>query len=421
MALTIIGVAIATVLLVILGLNFVPPEKKVQEPIRHDGGVDDPQFLREMGTLLGPPILQGNTVQALQNGDEIFPSMLEAIRGAKRTITFETYIYWSGDIGKEFADALVERAGSGVRVHVLLDWAGSLKMEDKLLDQMEDGGVEIERFHPLHWYHLARVNNRTHRKLLVVDGVIAFTGGVGVADHWLGRAQDPDHWRDSHFRFEGPVVAQAQSVFNDNWIKARGQVLRGDGYFPATSEAGDVPAQMFSSAPSGGSESMHLMYLMAIAAAEQSIDLAASYFVPDKFVIDGLVAARKRGVAIRIIVPGEHIDSDTVRHASRRTWGPLLEANVEIHQFEPTMFHCKVLIIDRWLVSVGSTNFDNRSFRLNAEASLNLYNRDFASSMTAVFEADLERSRQITYAEWKRRPLSDKLREIVVIPLLSQL
>ena len=195
MALTIIGVAIATVLLVILGLNVVPPEKKVQEPIRHDGGVDDPQFLREMGTLLGPPILQGNTVQALQNGDEIFPSMLEAIRGAKRTITFETYIYWSGDIGKEFADALVERAGSGVRVHVLLDWAGSLKMEDKLLDQMEDGGVEIERFHPLHWYHLARVNNRTHRKLLVVDGVIAFTGGVGVADHWLGRAQDPDHWR----------------------------------------------------------------------------------------------------------------------------------------------------------------------------------------------------------------------------------
>ena len=421
MILTVLGVAAVTIVLVVIGLNFVPPEKKVQQPMRHDCSVGDPQFLREMGTLLGPPVLAGNQVEALQNGDEIFPAMLAAIRSAKRSITFETYIYWSGNIGKEFADALVERAGAGVRVHVLLDWAGSLKMEDRLLDQMTKAGIEIERFHPLHWYHLARLNNRTHRKILVIDGRIGFTGGVGVADHWLGHAQDPQHWRDSHFRFEGPVVAQAQSVFNDNWIKATGEVLRGDAYFPAIDEAGDVPGQMFSSAPSGGSESMHLMYLLAIAAAERSIDLAASYFVPDQLVVDGLVAARQRGVAIRIIVPGKHIDSDTVHHASRRAWGPLLEAGIVIRSFEPTMFHCKVLIVDRWLVSVGSTNFDNRSFRLNAEASLNLYDQTFARHMTKVFEGDLERSREITFEEWKRRPLIDRIRETLVVPLLSQL
>jgi cardiolipin synthase len=421
MMLTVLGVAAATIVLVVLALNFVPPEKKVQKQVRHFGGVDDPQFLREMGTLLGPPILGGNTVKALQNGDEIFPAMLEAIRGARRTITFETYIYWSGSIGKEFADALVERARAGVRVHVLLDWAGSLKMEDSLLDQMADAGVEIERFHPLHWYHLARLNNRTHRKLLVVDGTVGFTGGVGGADHWLGHAQDPEHWRDSHFRFEGPVVAQAQSVFNDNWIKATGEVLRGDGYFPAIRETGEAPAQLFSSSPSGGSDSMHLMYLMAIAAAERSIDLAASYFVPDQLVIDALLHARHRGIEVRVIVPGEHIDSDTVRHASRRSWGPLLEAGVRIATFEPAMFHCKVLIVDQWLVSVGSTNFDNRSFRLNAEASLNVYDRGLAVALTETFEADLARCREVTFAEWTRRPLLDRIREIIVVPLRSQL
>jgi cardiolipin synthase len=421
MLLTILGVALATVVLVILGLNFMPPEKKVQQPIRHDGGADDPQFMREMGALLGPPLLAGNTVEALQNGDEIFPSMLEAIRGARRSVTFETYIYWSGEIGKEFAQALSERAGAGVKVHVLLDWAGSLKMEDRLLDGMREAGVVIERFHPLHWYHLARLNNRTHRKILVVDGRVAFTGGVGVADHWLGHAQDPDHWRDAHFRFEGPVVAQAQSVFNDNWIKATGEVLRGDAYFPALEPAGDVPAQMFASSPSGGSESMHLMFLMAIAAAERTIDLAASYFVPDQLIIDALLGARRRGVAIRIITPGEHIDSDTVKHASRRYWGDLLQEGVEIHEFEPTMFHCKVFIVDHWLVSVGSTNFDVRSFRLNAEASLNTYDGAFAEHMTEVFEQDLTRCRRITHAEWKRRPLWDRFRERLVIPLYSQL
>ena len=230
--------------------------------------------------------------------------MLAAIRGAQTSITFETYIYWSGDIGREFADALAERARHGVKVHALLAWVGSAKVEDKLIEAMTAAGVQIRKFHPPHWSNLGRVNNRTHRKLLVVDGRIGFTGGVGIAPHWTGNAQDPAHWRDSHFQVEGPVVAQMQSVFIDNWIKVTGDVLHGPDYFGELAPMGPGLAQIFSSSPSGGSESMQLMYLLAITAATRSIDLAAAYFVPDELVSRAVVEAMQRGVKLRIVVPG---------------------------------------------------------------------------------------------------------------------
>jgi len=277
------------------------------------------------------------------------------------------------------------------------------------------------RLLPLHWYTLGRVNNRTHRKLLVVDGRIGFTGGVGIADQWSGHAQDPDHWRDSHFRIEGPAVAQMQAAFNDNWIKTTGEVLNGPAYFPELRLLGDVDAHLFIASPSGGSESMHLMYLMAIAASGQSIDLAASYFVPDELIVQALLVARKRGVRIRILLPGPHIDSDAVRLASRAGWEDLLLAGVEISEYQPTMLHTKMLIVDRELVSVGSTNFDIRSFRLNDEASLNLYDRAFAEDMTAIFENDLRHSTLYTHQMWQQRPLKEKLMEKFVLPLKSQL
>ena len=235
--------------------------------------------------------------------------------------------------------------------------------------------MRVERYRPLHWYNLGRMNNRTHRKLLVVDGRVAFTGGVGIADHWQGDAEDPDHWRDMHFRIEGPVVAQFQAAFNDNWIKTTGEVLERRRSFPAAGPRGGQDAHLFISSPAGGSDSMHLMYLMALAAAERTIDLAASYFVPDALIDEALLAARGRGVRVRILVPGPHIDSDVVRLASRARWGPLLQAGVEIYEYQPTMMHSKLLIVDGEMVSVGSTNFDIRSFRLNDEASLNVYDR----------------------------------------------
>ncbi|HYM86615.1 MAG TPA: phospholipase D-like domain-containing protein [Pseudoxanthomonas sp.] len=421
MVVAVVVTALATLLVVVVCLNFATPEKKLEQPIAHRYGITDPAFEREMGVLLGPAIVGGNRVTALQNGDEIFPAMLRAIAGAKTSITFETYIYWSGQIGQEFTRALIERAHAGVPVNVIIDWAGSIKMEARQLQEMEDAGVRLQRYRPLHWYTLARINNRTHRKLLVVDGRVGFTGGVGIADQWSGKAQDPEHWRDIHFRVEGPAVAQMQAAFNDNWIKTTGGILNGEAYFPALAPVGTVDAHVFTASPAGGSESMHLMYLMAVAAARHSIDLEAAYFVPDELIVRALLEARRRGVRIRILLPGVHIDSDVVRLASRAQWGPLLLAGVEIHEYTPTMLHNKMLIVDRALVSVGSTNFDIRSFRLNDEASLNLYDADFAQAMTAVFEDDLAHAKRYTIEKWKARPLKEKLFEKVVLPFKSQL
>ena len=418
---TIVITALLTLLAVVLAMNFATPEKKLERKIEHRYAVSDPQFERELGVLLGPAILPGNTVKDLENGDEIFPAMLEAIRGARTNINFETYIYWSGEIGKQFADALAERARAGVKVNMLVDWAGSIKMDDELLKEMEDAGVAIHKYRPLKWYNLGRLNNRTHRKLLIVDGRVAFTGGVGIADAWTGHAQDPEHWRDLHFRIEGPVVSQFQAAFNDNWIKTTGVVLNGVEYFPALSATGGMDAHLFIASPAGGSESMHLMYLMAIAAAERSIDLQAAYFVPDDLIMKALVSAKHRGVRIRVTVPGKHIDSTTVKLASKAHWGELLKAGIEVYEYQPTMMHNKMLIVDGLMVSVGSTNFDVRSFRLNDEASLNVYNREFATRMTAVFEDDLKPTVRYTYEMWKARPWKQKFMEKFVLPLKSQL
>lgn len=411
----------ATLIVVLVVINFRTPEKRVQHQVRHLYGVADPQFEREMGTLLGPAIVPGNKITALQNGDEIFPAMLGAIRAAKSTINFETYIYWSGRTGEEFARALAERARAGVKVHLMLDWLGSEKMSPQLLREMRDAGVEIERYHALHWYSLGKLNNRTHRKVLIVDGETSFTGGVGIADEWTGHAQDPDHWRDIHFQIEGPVVAQFQAAFLDNWIKTTGRVLNGDTYFPQTAGAGELKMHMFMSSPAGGSESMRLMYLMAITAAEQSIDVEAAYFIPDDLMTRELIKARSRGVRIRILLPDKHLDSETVRIATKRAWGPLLKNGVEIHEYEPTMLHCKMLIFDHYMVSVGSTNFDMRSFELNDEASLNVYDADFARRMTDVFEEDLKASTPYDFSRWQQRPWAEKMAEILLVPIRSQL
>jgi cardiolipin synthase len=408
---TIVISVVSTLLVVFVALNLTTGEKRVKEKLEHRYSIRDAQFQRSMGLLLGPVIVPGNRFTTLLNGDEIFPSMLQAIKGAQKSINFETYIYWSGDIGKAFADALSQRARAGVKVHVLLDWLGSSKMDPALLSEMRDAGVEIQRYHEPRWYNLAKLNNRTHRKILVVDGRVGFTGGVGIAPEWTGHAQDPQHWRDSHFRAEGPVVAQMQAVFDDNWVKATGEVLDGLDYFPVLAPTGDGSGQMFASSPSGGSESMQLMYLLIITAAEHSIELSSSYFVPDRLTRDTLVAALHRGVRVRIITPGPHIDSETVRRASRALWGDLLEAGAEIYEYQPTMFHCKVLVADGLVASVGSTNFDDRSFRLNDEASLNIYDAAFAAHQVEVFERDLKSSRRISVDEWRNRPLAEKLWE----------
>ena len=416
-----ISVAVVTAAGLLLVLNFSAGEKEINQQLTRLYSANDPQFMRAMGGLLGPGIVGGNQVQELLNGDQIFPSMLQSIRSAKKTITFETYIYWSGGIGSQFADALAERARAGVKIHVLLDWVGSGKMDDALLKQIETAGVDVRKFHKPAWYNLARLNNRTHRKLLIVDGTVGFTGGVGIAPMWEGAAQDADHWRDSHFRVAGPVVAQMQTTFMDNWIKVSGQVLHGDAYFPKLEAAGTSPAQMFFSSPSSGSNNMALMYHMALTAAEKTVDLSMAYFVPDALSQQILISAVRRGVRVRLITPGPITDTKTVRAASRQTWGPLLAAGAEIYEYQPTMYHCKVMIVDNFMVSVGSTNFDSRSFRLNDEANLNIYDSAVATRQTAIFEDDLNKSRRVTFEEWTNRPLMKKAKDWLASVLSSQL
>ena len=386
--------------------------------------ISEPQFARTMGSLLGPPIIDGNAVTTLQNGDEIFPAMLEAIRSAQKTITFETFVYWSGTIGAEFSRALAERAQAGVKVHVIIDAVGGSKMEDEYVDEMKNAGVELELYKPLRWNEIGgahKLNYRTHRKLLITDGRTGFTGGVGIADEWRGNAHSPEHWRDNHYRIAGPVVGQLQAAFVDNWIQATGVVLDGVDYFPLIEPAGTIRAQVFKSSAAGGHESMQLMYLMAIAAASHNVRLASAYFVPDDMTVQSLRDARGRGVNVQLIVPGPLIDAKSVRRASRARWGPMLAVGVEIYEYQPTMFHAKLMIIDDRWVSIGSANLDDRSFKLNDEANLNVLDREIALEQIRIFEDDLEHSKRITYEQWQARPWREKVLERLASLLGSQM
>ena len=347
--------------------------------------------------------------------------MLKAIRKSQRTITLETYIYWSGQVGAEFAQALGERAAAGVKVHLLLDWVGSGSMSRDLLDSMKSQGVQILKYHPLRWYNFSRLNNRTHRKILVADGRIGFTGGVGIADPWLGNAQDSDHWRDSHYQIEGPAVAQLQAAFMDNWMKASGEVLHGEDYFPEPTMPGDVLAQVFKSSSGEGSESVRLMYLLSIASARKSLRIAAAYFIPDDLSIDTIVAALRRGVTVEIVVPGMKTDSRMAEKASRSRWGALLREGAVIYEYQPTMYHCKLMVVDDLWVSVGSTNFDSRSFRLNDEANLNVFDSTFARGEVEGFERDKGRSLRVTLQDWESRPWTEKAKANLAGLLRSQL
>ena len=417
----ILGTILVTSFVTIIVHNLSSGERKIRYELNGVYAPHEDGFVRVLGHLLGPPLEAGNLVRPLLNGDEIFPAMLAAVRSAQKSINLETYIYWSGKIGREFAEVLAERSRVGVKVHVLLDWFGSSKLDSTAISEMEGAGVQIERYHPPGWSNLWRLNQRTHRKILVVDGRVGFIGGAGIADVWLGNADHIDHWRDSHFQVEGPVVAQLQAAFTDNWLKTRAEVLYQKDYFPPLEKVGPSRAQVFRSSPREGSGSVRLMYLLSIAAARQRILLANSYFVPDSQLIEALVNAQKRGVRVEIIVPGPVTDVEIVRRASRARWEKLLAAGIEIYEYQPTMYHCKVFVVDDEWVSVGSTNFDNRSFRLNDEANLNVIDRELAAHQAEAFENDKRSSRRISLEAWRGRPWREKVIEWLAAQIRGQL
>lgn len=410
----------ATVAITLLTLNLSLGNKQIDAPLQRLHAVGSQEFQQAMGAVVTPRLVPGNTVQALLNGAEIFPAMLTAIGSAQKTITLESYIYWSGVVGKEFADALQERSRQGVKVKVLLDWFGS-HLDEPLIERMRASSIDVRRYNPLAWRNLQRMNHRTHRRLMVVDGSTGFIGGAGLSDKWSGNAQDPQHWSDTHFQVRGPVVTQMQSAFIDNWIATTGEVLHSLDYLPQTKSEGPALAHLFSSSPGGGARSVQLMYLMAMTAASESIDLSAAYFVPDEVARQTLLAALQRGVRLRILMPGPHMDNGVVRRASRAKWGDLLQAGAELYEYQPTMFHCKVMVVDGLWTSVGSTNFDSRSFSINDEANLNVHDAAFANAQIAVFEQDLAQSRRVTLDEWTQRPWWTRSLDAAAALLDSQL
>ncbi|WP_457939272.1 phospholipase D-like domain-containing protein [Mesorhizobium sp. 10J20-29] len=419
--LLICAAAAAGVVLVLVIQNLIPANKMLQHPVPSQMQSSDPAFARTMSAQSNGAALGANSIDTLVNGDEIFSAMLEAITAARSTINFETYIYWSGEIGLTFAEALAERSRSGVEVRLLVDWAGSIPFDQKLIDLMTGAGVSFHRYRPIRWYTIDRVNNRTHRKLLIVDGKVGFTGGVGIADKWRGNARNTDEWRDTHYRIAGPVVASLQSAFSENWLETTGEVIQGQKFFPDPEPAGDVPAQVVLSSQPEGSRALHQLMLLAISAAESHIRIGMAYFVPDDVMLLQLIEARKRGVEIDIVVPNGNTDVPMVRHSSRYFWGDLLAAGIRIHEFQPTMYHPKLLIVDRAWVCFGSANMDERSLRLNDEANLNVYHEGFADRQIEVFEDDLKRARQISLEEWRSRPISQKLGDWFASLFRSQL
>jgi len=379
--------------------------------MKHQFGVRDVAFLQTMYALTGAPIAGGNCVELLKNGVQIFPSMLSAIRGAKKTINLEFYIYWDGEIGRHFAEALAERARAGVKVKVILDAVGSTRMSQALIDFMSRNGIDLEWYHPLRWYTISRFNHRTHRKLLIVDGRIGFSGGVGIADEWLGDADSPQHWRETMVRVEGPVVTQMQFAFMDNWVKSRGEILTGLEYFPEVAKCGPHLTQVIKSSPSEGSSTVKLLYVISIVSAQKSIYITNAYFVPDSDTIRALEGAVRRGVDVRVIVPGEFTDVPIVRQASRWHYEQLLRHGIRIFEYQPTMLHAKTMVVDGTWVTVGSSNFDDRSFRLNDEVNVNVYGEDIAGRAEAMFHEDLARSEEVRIRKWLKRGWLDKVKE----------
>lgn len=419
--LIVIGTGIVAAGVGIIIANLVMMQRGIDYDIRDVPAADSADFVRLLAGLITLKLAGGNHVRLLINGDEAFPAMFNAVREAKQSITFENYIYWSGDIGGEFADLLAEKSREGVDVHVVLDWIGSWKMDSKALRRMRRAGVEVHRYHRPRFGGMHRLNHRTHRRELIVDGRVAFTGGVGFADEWQGDGQSADHWRDNHYEVRGSLVSDMQAVFLDNWLKTSGDVLFGDRYFPKLEPAGNHEAAVLRSSPNERTTSGRLMILMLVTAARRSIRIEQAYFVPDRHLRSALAEASQRGVRVEIILPSERIDFGVVRSASRASWGPLLRGGVQIYEYQAAMLHVKTMVVDDQWVLCGSGNLDYRSLYRNDEVYLVVRDRELADQHTGCFERDKQESVEITLDAWRSRPAIQKMGDHLAALLRTQL
>jgi cardiolipin synthase len=402
---------VLAILAVVGGLLFLAEDARTIQ-VRSAYAADHPEFAAYLAALVNAPVVRGGRITALTNGDEIYPAMVAAIDRATRSVSFETYNYLDGRAADRIGAALVSAARRGVKVRVILDTVGASPPPQTLSDDFEAAGAKIVWFHPVSMWTIEATNNRTHRKLLIVDGEIGFTGGAGVADHWLGNARNEDEWRDTHFQITGPLVRSLEACFYENWIEAGGTdapELPAPGVGPGSGSS--VTAFAVWSNPTVGVSNIKLLYLYAIDAARRTIDIQSPYFVLDESVRETLRRATERGVRIRVLTDGDHTDAKSVKHASRNEYAPLLEAGHHVFEYQPTMMHAKAIMIDgRWSI-IGSANFDNRSLELNDEITIAVDDASLAETLTRAFDRDLRRSTAWTPATWRDRPWHWKVRE----------
>lgn len=408
--------ALLALLLTAGGCSSVPPHLEL--PALQMG---DPSFRATLVAYTGNAVVSGNRVEVLLNGDQIFPAKIAAIRAARKSITYAQYVFEEGQPALDTAQALAERCRAGVPVHVLLDAVGALAMPKQYLDWMTEAGCKVVFYHPLTPWSLDRVNERNHRRILVVDGTVGFTGGSGTSGKWSGNGREDGYWRDTDVRVEGPVVGQLQGAFVESWLEATGVALGGPAYFPRPVPLkGGVDAHVVRSSPAGGSAAMYTMFLLAMASARRSIYITNPYFVPDEKMVETLIQARQRGVRVVLLLPGA-IDHNLVRQASRGGFGRLLKEGVEIHEYKPALLHAKTMVIDSMWSTVGSTNLDRRSFALNEELNLVIYDAGVAKRLEEVFEKDLSESTRVTYQHWANRGIVSRVLEWLALPVRDQL
>jgi cardiolipin synthase A/B len=385
---------------------FFGPSPKYKISMPGSESVSSDQFLWNLEAITDAKLNHCNALEVFTNGDRFYEGELQAISQAKKNINLEAYIFEEGEIAKRYVDALTERARAGVKVKVVMDGLGSASTKESYFDEFKKGGGKFAWYHSAKWYNLPHYNNRTHRELLVVDGTVGFIGGAGIADHWYKQTnKDQPRWRDTMVRVEGDVVPNLQATFAENWLESTGELIAGPDYFPIIHRDEGKKAMIVNSMPSaGGSTRARVLMQSLIASAHKSILITTPYFLPDQSMRDELVRAKERGVQVRIVTPGKKSDHMVTRSSSERSFGPLLKAGVQVYEYQPAMIHAKILIVDGVWSVVGSTNFDNRSFGLNDEVNMAVFDEAFASRLGEDFSRDVAESKEISYQEWAHRP-----------------
>jgi cardiolipin synthase len=377
-------------------------------------GNDSPDFLAVLESLVDAKVNRTGILEVLTNGDRFYSAELDAIRSARYSVSLEAYVFHKGEISRMYVDALTERARAGVQVNVLLDAFGSLSVGDSFFRSLSEAGGKVARYNGLRWYRLFGLDNRTHREIRIFDGKIGFVGGAGIADQWYAGAGKNPRWRDTMVRVEGEAVPNLQATFAENWLAASGELLVGEAYFPEIQCPHPTTALVINSTPTlGGSTRARVLFQLLLASARESISITTPYFLPDKSLMQELCRAVDRGVKVRVLVPGMKSDHLLTRSTSRGGYGPLLKAGAEVYEYEPSMIHAKILVIDRRWAVVGSTNFDNRSFGINDEVNLAVRDAHVALRLERDTDADLRHSRRISLDVWRRRPVHERATELI--------